>query len=305
MRELPGLSLAPAGGSRTGGAGRVAAAAVLLAVTAAGLQARGTFTRGSNLAAAGASGAVLAIVLSAAEGVALIAFIVVLVSVRPRRPRKDEEEEPPRLPFPWWAKVLGILLALAALVTPFAVLVTRKSRPITAARPLPGAAGVGRSGRLIAPSAGPIWPVITGMAIAVAVVLALVVLSRRRRSAGSPRNRGPRLTRLLDSLAAASDALNAGGEPREAIIACYAAMERGFAAAGSAPSAADTPAEVLARARRAGIIRSGPGELLTGLFRRARYSTQPMTSGDAGAAATALAHMRADLAASADAGTGP
>ena len=303
MRELPDLSLAPARDSRTGAARRVAAVAVLLAVTAAGLQARGTFTRGSDLAAAGASGAVLAIVLSAAEGVALIAFIVVLVSVRPRRPHRDEQELL-RLPFPWWAKVLGILLALAALVTPFAVLFTRKSRTLTA-RPLPGAPGVGRSGRLIAPSAGPIWPVITGMAIAVVVVLALAVLSRRRRSAGPPRDRHNRLTRLLESLAAGSDALNAGGEPREAIIACYAAMERGFAAAGSAPAAADTPAEVLARAAGAGIVRSGPGEVLTGLFRRARYSTQPMTSGDAGAAANALAQMRADLAVSAGSGTGP
>lgn len=303
MRELPDLSLAPAGDSRTGGARRVAAVAVLLAVTAAGLQARGTFTRGSNLVAAGASGAVLAIVLSAAEGVALIAFIFVLVSVRPRRPYRDEQELL-RLPFPWWAKVLGVLLALAALVTPLAVLVTRKSRTL-AARPLPGPAGVGRAGRLIAPSAAPIWAVITGMAIAVAVVLALAVLSRRRRSAGPARDRGNRLTRLLESLAAGSDALNAGGEPREAIIACYAAMERGFAAAGSAPSAADTPAEVLARAARAGIVRSGPGEMLTGLFRRARYSTQPMTSGDAGAAANALAQMRADLAASAHSGSGP
>jgi Domain of unknown function (DUF4129) len=303
MRELPDLSLAPAGDSRTGGARRAAAVAVLLAVAAAGLQARGTFTRGSNLAAAGASGAVLAIVLSAAEGVALIAFIVVLVSVRPRRPHRDEQELL-RLPFPWWAKVLGILLALAALVTPFAVLFTRKSRTLTT-RPLPGAVGAGRSGRLIVPSAGPIWPVITGLAIAVAVVLALVVLSRRRLSAGPVRDRGNRLTRLLESLAAGSDALDAGGEPREAIIACYAAMERGFAAAGSAPAAADTPAEVLARAARAGIVRSGPGEVLTGLFRRARYSTQPITSGDAGAAASALAQMRADLTASADSGSAP
>jgi Domain of unknown function (DUF4129) len=303
MRELPGLSLAAAGDSRTRGARRVAAAAVLLAVTAAGLQARGTFTRGSSLAEAGASGTVLAIVLSAAEGVALIAFIVVLVSARPRRPHRDEQELA-RLPFPWWAKALGILLALAALVTPFAVLFTRKSRPITA-RPLPGVPAVGRSGRLIAPSVGPIWPVITGMAIAVAVVLALAVLAHRRRSAGPPRDRGNRLTRLLESLAAGSDALNAGGEPREAIIACYAAMERGFVAAGSAPDAADTPAEVLARATGAGIVRPGPGEALTGVFRRARYSTQPMTGGDAGAAATALAQMRADLAASADPGSGP
>ena len=37
-------------------------------------------------------------------------------------------------------------------------------------------------------------------------------------------------------------------------------MERGFAAAGSAPAAADTPAEVLARATGAGLVRSEPAE---------------------------------------------
>ena len=65
-------------------------------------------------------------------------------------------------------------------------------------------------------------------------------------------------------------------------------MERGFAAAGSAPAVADTPAEVLARATRAGLVRSEPAETLTGLFRRARYSTYPMTSTDSRVAADAL-----------------
>jgi hypothetical protein len=62
------------------------------------------------------------------------------------------------------------------------------------------------------------------------------------------------------------------------------------------PAAADTPAEVLARATRAGLVRTGPAEALTGLFRRARYSTHPMTSADSRVAADALTEMRADLA---------
>jgi hypothetical protein len=52
-------------------------------------------------------------------------------------------------------------------------------------------------------------------------------------------------------------------------------MERGFAAAGSAPGVADTPAEVLARAIRAGLVRAEPAETLTGLFRRARTARTP------------------------------
>jgi hypothetical protein len=273
----------------------VAAVAVLLAVTATGLRARGTFSHGSSQTVAGASGPVLAIALSAAEGLGFIAFLVVLASARPqRKPKRDDEEERWRPNIPWWAKAVGVVLALAALVTPFAVLFTRKARPL-GTRPLTGAPGAG-SARLTTPASSPTWPLIVGMAIAILVVLALAVLARRTRPGRTPHVGQRRLAALLDSLAAGSDALMAGGEPRAAIIACYAAMERGFAAAGSAPAVADTPAEVLTRARTTGLVRAEPAEALTSLFRRARYSTYPMTSADSRVAADALTEMRADLA---------
>jgi len=53
---------------------------------------------------------------------------------------------------------------------------------------------------------------------------------------------------------------------------------------------------VLARASRSGLARPEPAEKLTGLFRRARYSTHPMTSSDSRVAADALTEMRTDLA---------
>ena len=274
----------------------MAAVAVLLAVTVTGLRARGTF--GSDRTAVGASGPVLAIALSAAEGLAVIAFVIVLASARPVRKPKPDDTEPWRPYIPWWAKTAGVLLAVAALVTPFAVLLTRKHRPLRPS-PLPsGVAGRGL-GRAAAPASSSVWPLIIGMGLAILVVVALTVLSRRKR----PRRTGPagqhRLAALLGSLAAGSDALAAGGEPRAAIIACYAAMERGFAAAGSAPAMADTPAEVLARATGAGLVRPEPAETLAGLFRRARYSNDPMTGADSRLAADALTEMRADLSSAA------
>jgi hypothetical protein len=296
VSELPGLS--PANRGRAGGTWRVAAVAVLLAVTVAGLRAHGTFSRAAHAAAAGVTGSVLAAVLTAGEGVAVVAFILVLAMARPRRKIRDTDE-PPRPPLPWWAKPLGVLVCLAVLVTPFAVLFSKKSRKN--ARPpqltRPGVVPSGAAGRLAHPAHGASWLVIAGMLVAIAVVVALTIWSRRRRLPGRPRSWSPRLEGLLDSLAAGQEALTSGADPRAAIIACYGAMERGFAAAGSAPTAADTPAEVLARAAEAGIIRSSSPEMLTGLFRRARYSEEPMTSADSGAAATALAQMRADLGA--------
>jgi hypothetical protein len=296
MRELPGRFPASAGAGRTRGAGRVAAVAVLLAVTVAGLRAHGTFSRAAHTAGAAAA-APLAVLIAVGEGMAVVAFVIVLAMARPRRKTNPDPEEPWRPPFPWWAKTLAVLVSLAVLVTPFVVLFSRKSRkPVAVPPPLsrPRVAPAG-AGRLVGHAPGGVWPLIAGMVIAIAVAVALTVWSRRRRAAGRARDWSPRLAGLLDSLAAGHDALSTHADPRAAIIACYAAMERGFAAAGSAPAAADTPAEVLARAAEAGIIRSGSPGVLTSLFRRARYSADPMTSADSGAAASALAQMRADL----------
>ena len=298
MRGLPGTSRtrARAGRADRTAAWRVAAVAVLLALTAAGLRSRGTFSHAPDRALAGASGAVVATVLTVTEGIALVAFVLVLAMARPRRKPKADDDEPPRLPFPWWAKTLAVLAAVAVMVTPFAVLLTRKTRPRTEA-PQARAGGLASGGatppRL--PAHGPSWPLLAGMLIALALLLALTVWSRRtrRHATGPPRDQA-RLA-LGQSLAAGRAALAGPRDPRAAIIACYAAMERGFAAAGSAPAAADTPAEVLARATGAGLVRSGSAARMAGLFRRARYSSEPMTSADSAAAASALDQMQADL----------
>jgi hypothetical protein len=301
MRGLPGTSRTRprAGRADRTAAWRVAAVAILLALTAAGLRARGTFSHAPDRALAGASGAVVATALTVTEGVALVAFVLVLAMARPRRKPKADDDEPPRLPFPWWAKTLAVLAAVAVMVTPFAVLLTRKTRPrATAAQARAGVlAGRGATPPRL-PAHGPSWPLLAGMLIALALLLALTAWSRRtrRRATGPPPDQA-RLA-LGQSLAAGRAAL-AGTltprDPRAAIIACYAAMERGFAAAGSAPAAADTPAEVLARAAGAGLVRSGSAARMAGLFRRARYSSEPMTGADSAAAASALDQMQADL----------
>jgi Domain of unknown function (DUF4129) len=78
-------------------------------------------------------------------------------------------------------------------------------------------------------------------------------------------------------------------EPREAIIACYAAMENALAnAPGAAPQDSDTPSEVLARAMEHRALQSGSaGELVT-LFAEARFSTHVMNEGHREAAERAL-----------------
>ncbi len=78
-------------------------------------------------------------------------------------------------------------------------------------------------------------------------------------------------------------------EPREAIIACYAAMENALAnAPGAAPQDSDTPSEVLARAVQHQALQSGSATELVTLFAEARFSTHVMNEGHREAAERAL-----------------
>ncbi|EUA04269.1 hypothetical protein I547_0781 [Mycobacterium kansasii 824] len=69
-------------------------------------------------------------------------------------------------------------------------------------------------------------------------------------------------------------------EPREAIIACYAAMERELAnVPGAVPQDFDTPTEVLARAVAHGVLRPDNAGQLVNLFAEARFSPHVMNEG--------------------------
>ena len=123
--------------------------------------------------------------------------------------------------------------------------------------------------------------------------LAKILRLRPRPAPDEPAD--PTVPPLVAALAAGERALHEDSDPRTAIIGCYAAMERSLADAGSPPRLADTPAEVLGRATATGLVRPAWAGTLTGLFRRARYSSHPMTEADRTAAIGALAQVQADL----------
>jgi Domain of unknown function (DUF4129) len=284
-------------------AARAAVVAVLVAVAVAGLRARAALSHRGSSALADAGGRVIFSVFGAAEGAGLVACVVVFALILRgfgRRGPKGQSGEGRRPPVPRWTKPVAVLFALALLAAPwFILLADRKRRasttPLRPIRPLVPPPGTGPLAGASGSSSA--WPLLVGMLLAVAALIVLAVLARRRRLQDHrpARVRAATADPLSAGLIAGHDALLAGREPREAIIACYMALERGFAAAGSVPAAADTPAEVLTRAGDAGLIRSDSAAVLTGLFRRARYSSQPMTSADSDAAASALTRMRADL----------
>jgi len=85
-------------------------------------------------------------------------------------------------------------------------------------------------------------------------------------------------------------------EPREAIIACYAAMERELTRVpGAVPLDCDTPSEVLARAVDNRALRADSATELVELFEEARFSPHVMTEAHRDAAVQVLERVLAEL----------
>jgi hypothetical protein len=85
-------------------------------------------------------------------------------------------------------------------------------------------------------------------------------------------------------------------EPREAIIACYAAMERELThVPGAVPQDCDTPSEVLARAVDRNALHADSATRLVELFEEARFSPHVMTERHRDVAVDALRLVLAEL----------
>jgi hypothetical protein len=85
-------------------------------------------------------------------------------------------------------------------------------------------------------------------------------------------------------------------EPREAIIACYAAMEQELTRVpGAVPQDCDTPSEVLARAVDNRALRADSATELVELFEEARFSPHVMTEEHRDAAVRVLERVLAEL----------
>jgi hypothetical protein len=120
------------------------------------------------------------------------------------------------------------------------------------------------------------------------VVAGAVVNTRRRHRMTAPvvfagtDAKSPAPAQPSDSLVRAAELglaemTDLSREPREAIIACYAAMERELAnVPGAVPQAFDTPTEVLARAVENHALHADNAVQLVNLFEEARFSPHVM-----------------------------
>jgi len=288
----------PGDGGRRAGVrewARVALAACLLAVVAAGLRVsvptprlNGPF-RHDALAVGAALEAVLACLL-----VALI--------IRGARAPRDA------LLAARLRKMLLYVVVIGLAAIPLTYVLTRHAPPLRPVKPLkinatpPAKLHATHPG---GPAAGAIIvTVILGLLVAAALFYVLVRLLRGRVWRGF-RGMGPGLaleaeagedeSDLREALESGQSALRRFDDARAAIIACYVAMEESLAQAGTARAVADTPDELLARAADRGLVRTGAAARLTRLFYEARFSSHPMPSAQRDEAEQALAELADSL----------
>ncbi|MFF0309776.1 DUF4129 domain-containing protein [Streptosporangium sp. NPDC004379] len=149
----------------------------------------------------------------------------------------------------------------------------------------------------------PFWTLVVLGAAFAAVLLVSFLRALNRLEYGSPkaaqdREEPPAATggEIRAALRAGLADLDAGGDPRRAVIACWLRLEHAAAGAGTPRMAADTPAELVARLL-AGHRVGGPAlDRLAAAYRRARYAPHEVTVSLRAEARAALAEVDAELA---------
>jgi hypothetical protein len=154
---------------------------------------------------------------------------------------------------------------------------------------------------------GTIMLTLIGIAALVVIIVLVIGRARRRRrqwgfavglpDPALPPDRLPRpaeVVEVLDAVEAALRRINEG-EPNDAVIACWVLLEQAAARAGTAPGAADTPAELVERVLAEHRVSPGPLGRLADLYRTARYSTHPLGEDARTEAQRSLAQVRAEL----------
>lgn len=277
---------------------RAASVIVLLAVATIALRSRGSLSSVGNSEAATAIRHGFLVFFGVMEGLAVLAYGTALVLVFRRiRSRRQPEDNPANPLIPWWARILGALVAVAMVTVPAVLLVlaARGHRRTTSAPGSPRRPPtLAQHGAHAAADSSAWWLAGLSAVGVAAIALALFAWLRSRPPslAAFSADRPP--DRLFTAASAGVLALHSVPDPRRAIIACYAAMEHSLSGAGAPPAAADTPAEVLGRAF--GSAPSTPAETLTGLFRQARYSDHVLAEEHRTSALQALDALRAELA---------
>lgn len=103
------------------------------------------------------------------------------------------------------------------------------------------------------------------------------------------------LDQLLEATAIDTEAAVFTGEPRNAVVACWVALEDGLAASGIVPERSETSLELTLRVLTRWEVDRVTLSSLADLYREARFSRHPITEAQRGAAIAALNEIHASL----------
>jgi hypothetical protein len=143
--------------------------------------------------------------------------------------------------------------------------------------------------------------VVAGLALAAMIGLAVAQLLAERRRRRPPRTPAERLVELLDDTL---EDLEGEPDPRRAVIAAWARMERGLAAVGLPRHPAEAPFEYAGRVLESALARPASVHRLTGLFERAKFSRHAIGDEDRDEAIAALRAVRREVAEAVEAAAG-
>jgi hypothetical protein len=223
-----------------------------------------------------------------------------------RRRRRRRDDEPDQVfeqePMPWWLKPIFLAIALLPVGGLVAVILvagrgggrqTQTIAPIGTAPQRPTQPEASPPGHAASPALH--WWFWVALAVAAVAVLAVVLARRRIRRATPDGARGADPGDLRAAIEESLDELEREPDPRRAVIRAYLGMERALAGQGLGRRPFEAPREYLARAFGAIRVSPTPGERLTALFQRARFSEHPIDRGMKREAITALATVRDEL----------
>jgi cytochrome b561 len=281
----------------------ITAVALTAAIAVVAVAARSPLSRSSPVNAQAAQGPTTAVlVLLLGFGVVMLGLLMILAWSSRRRKDDPPDPEAPAPETPWWGKLVALLLlfAFGAALVAAAISGVRRAGSTRTVGGLglgetltPRVAGHQRAGGFTLPSWLP-WTALAIVGAAIAAVIVVLVIRRARRA----RETSERAA-VDAAVEAAIGALDSDLDPRRAVIAAYAAMQRSLGEHGVARSPAEAPREYLQRVLLAGQASEQESTTLTGLFEEARYSSHPISEHVREVALRALRSLRGRLPAEA------
>lgn len=172
--------------------------------------------------------------------------------------------------------------------------------------------GEGRADAAERDQLGSLAPVVITIMVGALVALAALVLflllrwllvERVRRTAvldraaSQPEDGDAAAAQVRDTLRAGLADLDAGGDPRRVVIACWLRLERVAARVGAARQVADTPAELVTRLLATHHVDDAALRRLAGAYRAARYAPSSVDDSLVETAREALREVDAQLVA--------